>query len=956
MPKLRIPAATYRLQFNGEFRFADAQALVDYLHQLGITDIYASPLLQARRGSAHGYDVTDPSHLNVEIGTERELESLSEALRQKDMGLLLDIVPNHMAASSENPWWMDVLEDGPGSAYAAFFDIDWHPPRTILNNRVLLPILGRPYAETLENKELKLVFEQGSFFVLYYETKLPAAPKSYARILQHRLDELQEKMGAENPAFRELGGILAAIASLPERTSLPVELAGERRLQREAIKERLRNLVQNSADIRRFVEQNLRIFNGRKHEPGSFVPLDRLLGEQAYVLSYWLSVTEEINYRRFFTITDLVGVRTEDPLVFEATHSVILRLAENGIVTGLRIDHIDGLRDPAGYLRRLQEHFGLDPGASTHPRFYVIAEKILAEDERVPPEWPICGTTGYDFVNVLNGVFVEPSGATKMGAIYKAFTGEAVEYSDLVYAKKIEVMETLLAVEMRSLGHHLGLLAEQDRYARDLPLTHLAAALTIVTACLPVYRTYIRNFLISASDRRRVEQALACARTRNPGVSSRCFDFIEDVLLLRERPHITPEQREARLAFIVRWQQFTGPIMAKGFEDSALYIYNRLVSLNEVGGNPDSRGVTPEEFHLFCRRRQKNYRHTLNATSTHDTKRSEDVRARINVLSEMPEKWEKWLNRWARLNKPKKKLVNNKPVPDPNEEVLLYQTMLGAWPLDEREVPAFRLRLQEYMVKATREAMVHTKWTRPNVEHEEALSEFVKEINENSESNRPFLSDFLIAQAEIAFYGALNSLSQQVIKITAPGVPDFYQGTELWALWLVDPDNRRPVDFAKYASALERLRKAEADDRPGLLRELVDTWCDGRIKLYITAKALDFRRANAELFRDGAYEPLDVSGSAGKNVCAFLRHAKRGWAITLVPRLTTKLVRSGHMPLGEKVWSSNVLRLPRKAPERWTNALTGEVLEATAADGGRVLPISAAFNYLPVALLSSGAR
>ena len=950
-PKLRIPVATYRLQFDGEFRFEHARTLVGYLHHLGVSDIYASPLLQARRGSSHGYDVTDPSRLNAEIGTEQDLEALTVELRQRGMGLLLDIVPNHMAASSENPWWMGVLENGASSTFASFFDIDWHPPRISLQNNVLLPILGRPYAESLENKELRLAFEGGSFFIYYYDAKLPVAPKSYRFVLQHRLDELEHKLGADHPATRELAGILAALAALPDRVGLSTEMAGERRLQREAVKERLWNLYQSSPEIREFVCENVRIFNGRKRERASFLLLDRLLADQAYLLSYWLSVNAEINYRRFFTITDLVGVRVEDPLVFEAEHSVVVRLIEAGLVTGLRVDHIDGLRDPLGYLRRLQERVSPNGARRSHPRFYIIVEKILSNGEKLPREWPVCGTTGYDLLNQLNGIFLDPDGCEKLNHVYKSFVGAKSAYEDLVYEKKKEVMETLLAVEMRSLGHHLGLLAEQDRYARDLPQADLTRALVETTACLPVYRTYVRSFATSSSGRQYLEPALHSARRRNPGLGPQCFDFLGDVLLLRDKVHVSAEQREARLAFVTRWQQFTGPIMAKGVEDSALYVYNRLVSLNEVGGAPTSNGIPLAAFHDFCRYRQEHCRHTLNATSTHDTKRAEDVRARINVLSEIPIKWERALHRWARWNRLRKKTAEGRLVPDLNEEILLYQTMLGAWPLDPDEAPGFRQRLQDYMVKATREAMVHTKWTRPSIRHERALTSFVQSITQESSANR-FLNDFQLMCHEIAYYGALNSLSQLLIKITAPGLPDFYQGSELWDLRLVDPDNRGPVDFEKRSRLLAEIEQAREQNRGTFVASLLDHWQDGRIKLYVTSEALNFRRAHWELFREGAYEPLEVSGEKRDHVCAFLRRAKHAWAVTTVPRLLTGLVPFGRAPIGHKIWTSNHLVLPTEAPKNWTNVLTGEKLEVLGAKRN-VLSLGDVFATFPVALLAS---
>ncbi|HLI34548.1 MAG TPA: malto-oligosyltrehalose synthase [Terriglobia bacterium] len=949
----RVPAATYRIQFSAQFRFQDARALVPYLHSLGITDLYASPLMQARRGSSHGYDVTDLSRINSEIGTEEEFEELVQELHRHQMGLILDIVPNHMAASSESPWWMDVLENGPSSAYATYFDIDWHPPHRTLENKVLLPLLGRPYAEVLENRELKLAYEESGFVLQYADLKLPVAPKSYLHILRHRLEELKQKAGSDSPSFRELEGILAAVTDLPERVSLPSEVAGERRMQREGIKERLWKLYQTSPEIHDFINENLKAFNGRKGDPESFSLLDELLADQAYILSFWRTANEEINYRRFFTITDLVGVRVEDPLVFDATHATVFRFIEKGLVTGLRIDHIDGLRDPLGYLRRLQERLGFSNSEGRSERFYTIVEKILSEGEALSGNWPVCGTTGYDFLNVLNGIFVSERGAGVLKGAYRDLLGMDLRFEDLVYEKKKEVMDSLLAVEMRSLGHHLGLVAEQDRYARDLPAAGLTQALIEVTACLRVYRTYTRDLTVAAADRGYILDALEAARRRNPNSNPAHFDFLGDVLLLREKVHLSPAQREARLAFVMRWQQFTGPIMAKGFEDTVLYIYNPLVSLNEVGGNPASSGISLAAFHEFLQKRLKEWPHSLNATTTHDTKRSEDVRARINILAEMPAEWEKRLNRWMAWNRAKKKLLTReREVPDRNEEILLYQTMLGAWPLQESEIPEFRKRLRDYMIKATREARIHTRWTRPNVAHEKALAEFIKAVTETSDDNL-FFKDFIEFQRKIAFYGAFNALSQLILKIAAPGAPDFYQGSELWDLRLVDPDNRGRVDFDKRPRWLQELEGDEEENSPALIEKLLKQWEDGRIKLFAMRKALDFRRAHQQLFSEGDYLPGEAIGAKKECVIAFTRRNRNIHALVIVPRFVTRVVKGLKPPIGQKVWGRTAVVLPRKSPQNWRNILTQEMCSAAHHEGKRVLQVADALKSFPLALLAA---
>ncbi|MGH9345457.1 MAG: malto-oligosyltrehalose synthase [Terriglobia bacterium] len=951
---MRIPTATYRLQFNGHFGFKDAQRLVPYLHSLGITDIYASPILQSRRGSGHGYDVTDPTRLDPEIGTDEMFESLVNELRQHGMGLLLDIVPNHMAASSENPWWMDVLENGPSSTYANFFDIDWRPPDRLLENKVLLPLLAGPYARTLEDQKLTLVYEENGFFVRYMDMRLPLAPKSYVRILTYGLDDLKRSLAADAAVLRELTGVLSAVMDLPDRSAPTSEGIGERLQQRESIRERLGRLYRDSSEIRGFINGNLQAFNGKKRRPGSFLPLDELLRDQAYVLSFWRVANEEINYRRFFSITDLVGVRVEDPVVFDATHAAVFRLIGKNAVTGLRIDHIDGLADPLGYLRKLQERLTPDMPRAARPGFYVIVEKILAKDEPLPRSWPVCGTSGYDFLNVLNGFFVDSAGHKTLTNTYAQFLGKKPDYDLLVYNKKKQIMETILAAEMRSLGHHLRLLAEEDRYARDFPLSDLTQTLVETTACLPVYRTYLRNFDVVPSEHRYIKGAVNAARRRNPSLNPDCYNFLESVLSLQEKPHLSSGQREGRLNFVMRWQQFSVPIMAKGFEDTVLYVYNPLVSANEVGGRPHSPAVPAAEFHAYCLDRTKHWPHAMNATSTHDTKRSEDVRARINVLSELPMEWNRRLNQWSRWNK--KTRVNGRPVPDPNEEILLYQTMLGAWPLEESEIPAFRKRLQDYMTKAVREAMVHTRWSRPNLEHEKTLAHFIRRIVNGPKTSR-FLKDFLEFQQKVSYYGALNSLAQLTMKATAPGMPDFYQGSELWDLRLVDPDNRGPVDFERRTRLLEELESETSADDPAFIENLLAHWKDGRIKLFLTSRLLNYRKTHPQLFGEGDYLPVHVSGKKNENVCAFIRHKGNAWVLVVVPRFMaaiTSLTGGSDAPLGEKVWGGSYLVLTGETPATWKNILTQETITAAIVKGRKMLPLANVLCRFPVGLFETG--
>src|SRR2546423_1811546 len=622
MPGHTPIGATYRLQFNKDFTFQHATQLLDYLFELGITHVYASPILRSRSGRSHGYDVIDPTRLNPELGTEAGFSAFQEALAKRGMGLILDIVPNHMSASSENAWWMDVLENGPESAYAAYFDIDWHPPSRSLERKILLPVLGSPFGEALERQEFRLVFLEGRFFVKYFDSLFPLAPQTYSYLLEPHVDRLKKTLGEESPAYHEYSGILAGLAALASQDLTKAGVRGERRIQFEAIRERLRQLAYANSDVQAFLDKNITELQGNPGDPASFSQLERLLSDQFYVLSYWQNVNEEINYRRFFTISDLVGLRVEDPLVFDATHSLIKRFVEQGIAGGLRIDHIDGLRDPAAYLSRLGEQTTSPAAGNVSNQFPLFVEKILASTETLQV----------------------------------------------------------------------------------------------------------------------IEQALHEAQTRKFYLKPANFAFLREVLLLQSQPHLLPEQREARLSFVMRWQQFTGPIMAKAFEDTFLYVYNPLISLNEVGGDPRP-STTSRDFCDFIKNRSKRWPCSMNTLTTHDTKRSEDVRARINVLSEIPAEWQKRLDSWSQWNSGHRKLVDGQPVPDRNEEIFLYETLLGAWPLDASGLSDFRDRLQAYAVKATREAMVHTRWTLPNLPHESALKRFVTGILP-SVKNNTFLADF----------------------------------------------------------------------------------------------------------------------------------------------------------------------------------------------------------------------
>ncbi len=961
----RLPVSTYRLQFNRSFTFADAERLVPYLHALGISDCYASPYFRAAPGSPHGYDIVDPTQLNPEIGTEKDYQEFVEALRAHAMGQILDVVPNHMGIGKVvNSWWADVLENGPSSPCAKCFDIDWNPLKRELEDKVLLPILGDLYGKVLENQEINLFYENGSFHVRYYEHRLPLDPKPCARILTHRLEKLTEQLGAEDRRLHELQSIITALHHLPSHRDRAPELIAERRREKEIIKRRLAAVVNDSAMIKQCLEDNVRIFNGQKGDARSFDLLDDLLHAQAYRLAYWRVASEEINYRRFFDINELAAIRMEDPEVFEETHRLIFRLLKDGAVTGLRIDHVDGLNDPGAYLRRLQAWARTHlPTSGEHPNredrsLFVVVEKVLGKDESLPEGWPVFGTTGYDFLNVLNRLFVNRDNERAMDTMYQRFIHRHISLEDLLYDSKKLIMWSSMASEINTLGSQLNRLSERNRWSRDFTLYSLTLAIREIIACFPVYRTYATEGAETLSDRDQtyVRRAVAKAKRKNPAQNSLVFDFVCDVLLTPlsgERA----EDREGRLRFILKFQQVTSPVTAKGIEDTAFYIYNRLVSLNEVGGEPNQFGIPLATFHKLLRERQAQWPHSLSATSTHDTKRSEDVRARIHALSELPKAWKAQVSHWSRLNHKHKTNIDGRLAPDPNEEYLLYQTLTGVWPpgtMDDRGYGLFHDRIQQYMAKALRESKVNTSWINSNEAYEEAVRRFIEQILDRSTAN-PFLDAFLPFQRKVAEYGFYNSLSQVLIKAVAPGVPDFYQGTELWDLSLVDPDNRRPVDFEARTRLLAELQQrcAAGANRVELVKELLDAREDGRIKLYVTMTVLHYRKASAELFQEGEYVPLAARGSKKDHVCAFARLHGDHAVVAVTPRLVAGLLSDKiEPPVGRAVWGDTMVTAPSWRPgSRYRNVLTDETLVSSTVEEKQALSLAEVCGRFPVALL-----
>lgn len=999
--RVRMPVSTCRLQFSGRFRFSDARDIVRYLHDLGITDIYASPYLKARKGSLHGYDIVDPNTLNPEVGTEEEYNEMINELKKYDMGQILDIVPNHIGIGSENAWWMDVLENGPSSVYANFFDIDWEPVKKELKDKILLPILGDQYGKALDGQELKLNFKGGAFFLHYYEHIFPIRPQTYIQILEHRIGELKESLHPENPHFIELLSIITALKHLPYYTEKDPEKITERYREKEIIKKRLWDLYNESMEIKDFVDDNVKIFNGVKGDPRSFDLLDKLLREQVYRLSHWRVAAEEINYRRFFDINELASIRMEDPSVFKATQELIFRLIKEGKVTGLRVDHPDGLYNPTeyfgwlqqncfvqmmlGHLKRLKDdvpselYKGLgennpllaqaseiepeilkqyEESLTSNPAykpFYIVGEKILTRDEEMPEDWPIFSTTGYVFLNSLNGISVETANAKVFDDIYSRFIRSKVNFQDIVYEKKKLIMQVAMSSEINALGHYLNRISENNRHTRDFTLKNLTDALVEVIAFFPVYRTYMNPSRVNERDRRYIEIAVSNAKRKNPAISGSIFDFLKDVLLLNYPEHFGDGDKKEWLDFVMRFQQITGAVMAKGVEDTAFYVYNRLVSLNEVGGSPDRFGTSLEAFHGKNIERLKSWPHALITTSTHDSKRSEDVRARINVLSEMPEKWKECLIKWRRLNKKKRMIIDGQILPDRNEEYLLYQTLIGAWPIDQldgEEYDAFKKRIKNYMLKAMREAKVNTSWINPNTIYEEAMMVFIDNLLDNSSEN-PFLKDFLNFQQTISHYGMYNSLSQTLLKITSPGIPDFYQGTEIWDFSLADPDNRRTVDYDLRIRMLEELKKRESDIGPlKLINELTVNKDNGKIKMYLIYKSLNFRKNNRELFERGEYLPLEIMGERANNVCAFARRVGEKRTITVVPRFLTRLVSSTGIFPFDVEWNDSFIVVPfAETGARYRNIFTDEITVAKNYKDAIALKLSEIFSNSPVALL-----
>jgi len=943
MSDVRIPTSTYRLQLNRDFPFAAAGEILDYLQELGVGAIYSSPFFQARPGSGHGYDIADHGSIDRALGGREAFDAFTDQLEKKGMLHVADFVPNHMGIGGDsNPWWMDVLENGPSSIYSHCFDIDWDPLKDQLANKVLLPILGDQYGRILERGELRLEMESGSFHVRYWEHILPLNPRTYPHILEKAAEGLKEE-SEEDPDWIELRSIITACTYLPPRTESDPERIAERAREKEVIKRRLERLMEESTTVAHAVGAAIEYFNGQVGFPRSFDALDGLLNDQAYRLSFWRTAAEEINYRRFFDINDLAAIRMEQADVFDSTHALLFELVGQDRVQGLRMDHPDGLYDPKGYFDRVQREIGQLESWRSRPdgrNIWMVGEKILSHRERLPHDWRVHGTTGYDFMNQVTRVLIDPAMERTFNDLYLRFVDGKTRFSDLVYEKKMLVMRLSLSNDINVLGHMLNELSERNRYYRDFTLNSLTTAVREVIACFPVYRTYlVPGQPVSMESRRIIMSAVAQARRRNPAVEGSVFEFVGDILQFRLPENVDSDAVQAHYDFVMRFQQISAPTMAKGVEDTAFYIYNRLVALNEVGGEPERFGQSVEEFHQDQIERHREWPHAMTSLSTHDTKRSEDVRARLVVLAEMATEWRRAVKRWSTLNERHRNEIEGELAPTRNEEYLFYQTLIGTWPLEPMDAEAHQTylgRIQGYMQKALKEAKENTSWIQPNESWDGAVSDFMASALRRIKRNA-FIRAFETLAEEVAQLGAIYSLAQKAIQLTTPGVPDVYQGTELWDFSLVDPDNRRPVDYALRSKMLKTFQRSGFGD-------FVEVWKTGRPKLGLVHRLLTLRREQPDLFAFGDYQSLVPEGEHAGSVLAFGREWDGQRLITIVPRLARKV---GWPCLGE-VWADTKVQLPHEWQEvRWESVLEpGEHFEA-----GPDLEVAKLFGRVPIAVL-----
>jgi (1->4)-alpha-D-glucan 1-alpha-D-glucosylmutase len=907
------PVATYRVQLTADFGFDAAAAIVPYLKQLGISHLYASPFLKARKGSSHGYDIVDHNELNPELGGEAAFERLGETLQRHDIGLILDFVPNHVGVHfADNPWWLDVLEWGEASPHAVSFDIDWDllPWRT--RGGVLLPITGSSYGETLEKGEIELRYDagEGSFSAWYFEHRLPVAPERYGEILR----TIVKEAGAENQPPGEQLLDLASRYQGPRRPS---------RDEAPAFRAALKGIA-GGAEI---IARGLQAYRAGADRPTQTLALHHLLERQHYRIAQWRLASSEINYRRFFDVNTLAGLRVEDAGTFEAIHQLVKKLIADGRLQGLRLDHIDGLRDPAQYFQRLRRLIRDAQGDAGRP-FYMVIEKILGEGEQLHGFAGVHGTTGYEWLNTISQVLVDAKGLEPLEETWRQVSNLSRDLEPVLLQAKRRVLETLLTSEFTVLTRLLARIAGGHYSTRDFSADSLRQALELYVLHFPVYRTYLTAAGPSAHDRALISRTIEKARQNWFGADEGIFDFLRDALTLDliapGRPlHSKPRVRR----FALKLQQFTGPMMAKSLEDTTFYRYHRLLALNEVGGDPAAPALPVETFHELMRARAKHWPHGMTATATHDTKRGEDARARLLALAEVPGEWTGAVARWKLLNAPHVVVDGNMRSPSAAFEYMLYQTLVGAWPLQADD--SFLPRIKAYALKAAREGKQETSWLNPNEAYEAGLESFLERILDPTASSE-FLDSLRSFTDRTSLIGALNSLSQITLKTTIPGVPDFYQGTELWDFSLVDPDNRRPVDFAARATALPGLETPDWSD-------LARNWHDGRIKLGWTRHLLKVRNEFAQVFAEGDYQPLQVVGAHREHVIAFARRHGDDAVIVAAGKMLAPLSDGG------RIWP---------LPQVWDGAI---VVKGFSVEGirGNELPLADAFRHLPAAILKA---
>jgi (1->4)-alpha-D-glucan 1-alpha-D-glucosylmutase len=933
----RIPRATYRIQLNPQFTFADLEQRAEYLAKLGISDCYTSPILQSSPGSTHGYDVANYRRINPDLGGEPAFMQCANRLKEVGLGLLVDFVPNHMGISGPmNAWWNNVLENGPHSPYAKFFDVSWRSMDGGERPHILVPVLEDHYGVVLEKGALRVKYEEGQLRITLGELHFPLNASAYAAVLA-RLAADPELPAATRPAelnellhaFHRLGPAASAGAPNPE---VPVQL--------KELKKQLASLVAKHGLLRGRLEAQLTELNGRPGEPASFDALDKILTLQSYRLARWKTGIYAINYRRFFAIDTLIGLRMENAEVFAESHALMALLIKEGKITGLRIDHIDGLWNPQQYLAQLQS---LRPGAAEgqpDAPFYVVVEKILERGENLPEDWATHGTTGYEFITECAGLLVRRESADEFTALYREFTGSAGTYPDLVYAKKRLILSEMFVNTLTQLTGGLFSLLVTDRHWRDLTRAELAIALRELIAAFPVYRTYRRlGEPCSPQDRQFVEQAYQAALARNPRFDLQTLEIVRDVIIGAYPPAEGTAERKVQLArWVFSFQQYTGAIMAKSVEDTVFFVYNRLIALNEVGGEPSEFGLETADFHAANRERRRQTPQGLIATSTHDNKLSEDVRARLYPLSEIPEEWRAWLREWREMNSGHKSVVDGHEAPDANEEYHLYQALLGAWPLAADTVDeTFRDRIKQYFRKAVNEAKLNTTWVEPNDAWLNAGDRFIDRML-SPETGQAFIASIVPRAARLAHYGMVNSLCQTVLKLTCPGVPDFYQGNEVWDFSLVDPDNRRPVDFQLRSAMLEAVAERKS-------AELLLNWRDGGIKLRVIRDLLHFRGDHPALFSFGDYTALELTGPHAGHAAAFCRRHEHDCLVVVVPRQTAKI---GCPPVGP-IWAETALTLPDELAGnglQWQDLLTWKKLPAAQS-----IPLATLFADLPICVL-----